>query len=453
MQNKFTLLILPLIISGCVNLAPEYKKPDNIIPKEIVNIGIEDNVIVPDDLFWKNYINNEKLKKVVDLGLLNNKDLKIAINNIEIARAKYGIEKSNRLPQIDINYNGQIGKTESNELDSASLNANISSYELDIFSRVKNLSESALQDYLNTTEIRNYNEILIRNEIIKSYYDIAYYKEAFNISKKSEMNNYKNLDIIQKRLDNGLSTEKDLSDAKSSYYKSKSDSLMYKTNVDKSINYLNYLIGMKLDDSLLPNGTKELNKSIKNLDKNFNSEILLNRPDILAAEHVLKSKNANIGAARAAFFPKISLTASNGIASNDLSALFNNNFNTWSFIPNISIPIFNAGKNRSNLEISIAEQKNALVSYEKTLQKAFYDVLDQLSIKANMESRLNSYNEVLKSSSLSYDLSMKSYNLGAKSYLEVLIAERALYSYQIQNLELEKENFYSQVDIYKVLGY
>lgn len=453
MKSKFTLLLLPLVISGCISLEPKYQKPENVIPTEFNNYGdTENKVVVPDDLFWKNYVQNEKLKKVIDLALINNKDLSIALSNIEVSRAKYGIEKSNRIPNVSLDYTGQKGKAE-NEIDNAKLDVTMTSYELDIFGRVKNLSKSALEDYLNTEESRNAKEILIRSEVIKAYYDIAYYKSALEISINTENSTYSNLNLVQKRLDNGLSKEKDLNDAKSLYFKSKSERLMYQTNIEKSINALNYLVGEKIPDNLLPKNVKELNNSIKDIKQSFDSEVLLNRPDILSAEHILKSKNANIGAARAAFFPRISLTASSGIASNDLSALFNNNYNTWGIIPNISIPIFDAGKNKSNLEVSKAEKDIALKTYEQTLQKAFYEVLDELAIKSNIGERIYSYDNFIKANKKSYELANKSYELGVSSYLEVLIAQQNLYNAEIQDLSLKREEFYNKISLYKVLGY
>lgn len=453
MQNKFTLLLLPLVISGCISLDPEYNRPENIIPNESLYVeDTETKIVIEDDLYWKNYIQNKKLLNIVEYALKNNKDLSIAVSNIEIARARYGIEKSNKIPNLNLDMSGQKGQSP-NPYESSKLELSIAAYEIDIFNRVKSLSKAALESYLNTEEARNYKEILIRSEVIKSYYEIAYNKSAYNISKKTEKSTLENLNLIEKRFNIGLSREKDLNDAKNLYLVAKAEKLMYETNINKSINALNYIIGEKLDDKMLPNSIEDLNNSIKPLNKSFNSDILLNRPDILAAEHVLKSKNANIGAARAAFFPRIKLTATGGIASNELSGLFNSNYTTWGLLPSISIPIFDAGKNKSNLDIANAENNIALKEYEKILQKSFYEVLDELAIKKNINERFQSYEKILEYSTNSYKLSKKSYELGVSGYIEVLIAQQSLYNNEIKYINLNREKFYNDVSIYKVLGY
>lgn len=453
MQNKFTLLLLPLIISGCVSLDPEYNRPENIIPNESLYVeDTENKIVVEDDLYWKNYIQNKKLLNIVEYALENNKDLSIAISNIEVARARYGIEKSNKLPNLNLDMSGQKGDSQS-PYESSKIELNIASYEIDIFNRVKSLSTSALELYLNTEEARNYKEILIRSEVIKSYYEIAYNNSAYNISKKTEKSTLENLNLIEKRFNMGLSKEKDLNDAKNLYLIAKAEKLMYETNINKSINALNYIIGAKIDDKMLPKNIEELNGSIKPLNKVINSDVLLNRPDILAAEHVLKSKNANIGAARASFFPRIKLTANGGIASNDLSGLFNSNYTAWGLMPSISIPIFDAGKNKNNLDIANAENNIALKEYEKTLQKSFYEVLDELAVKKNINERLQSYSQILEYSEKSYKLSKKSYELGLSGYIEVLISQQNLYNNEIKYINLNREKFYNDVSVYKVLGY
>lgn len=456
MKNKFTLLILPLAISGCMSLEPKYEKPINTIPVDFSfnnYMDTEYKVVIAEELYWKNYIKNEKLKKVVESAIINNKDIAIAISNIEVARAKYGIEKSNKVPSFDLNYSGQKGNSDNVSIDSSKLDVTVTSYELDIFGRIKNLSNSALEVYSNSEDVKNTTEILIRSEVIKAYYDVAHYKTAYLISKKTEISTKNNLELVKKRLDNGIAKEKDLNDAKSLYLKSSFEKLTYSTNIEKSINYLNYIVGEKVPDKYLPKDISELKNAISNLDKNFNSDILLNRPDILGAEHMLKSKNANIGAARAAFFPRISLTASTGIASNDLSALFNNNFSSWLIIPNINIPIFDGGKNKSNLEVSEAEKEIALKTYEKTLQKAFYEVLDELAIKSKINDRLSAYNLFVVNNEKSYNLAKVSYKLGLSNYLDVLISQQSFYGSELQELSVKREDFYNKISLYKVLGY
>lgn len=453
MQNKFTLLLLPLLISGCISLDPEYKRPVNVIPNEAVYIeDTENKVIIEDSLYWKNYIQNEKLLFIVKAALENNKDLSIALSNIKIASERYGVESSNRFPNLNLDIGGQKGKAVS-KYESSKIDISITSYEIDIVNRLKSLSTAALELYLNTEEARNAKEILIRSEVIKSYYEIAYYKSAYNISKQTEKNNLENLNLIEKRFNNGLSREKDFNDANSQYLKSKSDSLMYSTNINKSINSLNYIIGANVDNNLLPKGVEELKSTIKPLNRTLDSKILLNRPDILAAEHILRSKNANIGAARAEFFPRIKLTAASGIASNDLTGLFNNNYTTWGLAPSISIPIFDAGKNRSNLEIAKEEKEIAIKEYEKVLQKSFYELLDELEIKKTIKERLITYEKVIELSKNSYKLANKSYELGYSGYIDVLVAQQNLYNSQMQYLSLNRENFYNEISLYKVLGY
>lgn len=457
MKSKFTLLILPLVISGCISLDPDVKKSEGIIPDTFPNDGIYKNTgtdeITQDELRWDYYVINPKMKNVISISLENNKDLRIALANIEAAKAQYGITKSDRLPTINAGISGSKGRTANGISESYQADFGISSFEIDLFGRVQSLSTSALESFLATQEAKRTTELTIISETSKAYYTIALAKSQLKIAQKTELSTYESWNVINKRVEAGVANSKDLSDVESTYYKAKSDVYAYKTQVEQSINALNALVGQSVSKELLPNGVDELEYSIKDINLSVDSQILYKRPDVLSAEHQLLAANANIGAARAAFFPRITLTTSKGIASPELSSLFRDNINVWNFSPSISLPIFDYGRNKANLNYSKAELDKYVATYEKAVQNAFKEVSDELARKGTIDDQLNSYSKFVNATKNSFDIATKSYDAGVSDYLQVLTAQNNLYDAERSILAINKEKFDNKINLYKVIGY
>lgn len=455
MYNKFTLLLLPIIISGCMSLDPEYTRPIESAPQTLPSGGSVYPVLnnsAEYNISWNNYIQNEKLKKVISISLNNNKDLKIALANIEAARAQYGITQSATLPTVNGRLSANKGRTLAGETEGYEANVGLSAYELDFFGRVRSLSTSSLETFLSTNEAKRVTQLSIISETSKAYFLLALNKSKLEIAQRTVNDSKESLDLIKVRVENGIDSDLDLSSAQTVYYRAKADIDNFNTLIEQNKNALNLISGTTINPELLPNNLNDLTNSIKAPQIGISSDVLLNRPDIIMAEHQLKAANANIGAARAAFFPRISLTASGGIASNDLSSLFKNGHGVWSFAPNISIPIFDNGYNTSNLNYTKAEKERYVLLYEKSIQTAFSEVSDALARKGTIKSQLNYFNSLVEESNRSFKLSQISYNEGVYNYLDVLTAQRNLYLVQKEYLDIQIEEYNNLIDLYKVSG-
>lgn len=459
-NRTFTLATIPLLllITGCSSLQPEYVKSTNIVPQEFPQHGIYAQNKISDknnqsELVWTNYVLDDNLKKVVELSLANNKDLRIALANIKASQAQYGISQTERFPMLNANISGNKSETNNVTTENYQASIGISSFELDFFGRVSSLNSAALESFLATTEAKRATELSIISETLKAYFNVGLEQNYLTIAQKTEQATLESLEIIKDRVKYGVSTAKDLSDLESIYYLSKADVLKYQTQVEKSKNALNALVGQTVDEKLMPSTIKGLVDTIKDLDIALSSETLFNRPDVLSAEHQLLASNANIGAARAAFFPRVSLTTSAGVLSGELSNLFSNNLRTWSFAPTISIPIFDYAKNKANLEFSKAQNEKQLAMYEKTVQTAFKEVADNLARKATIDEQIDAYKNYIKSNQTSFDLASIMYDAGVKDYLSVLTARNALYSAEKTALNLVQEKFNNKVEIYKTIGF
>ncbi|MFY4822547.1 efflux transporter outer membrane subunit [Aliarcobacter butzleri] len=460
-MNKINIsIILTTILFGGCTLAPNLEPLDsNVIPQTFKNNSIENS---SDDLSlvkpnWENFVQDETLKKVVSLALENNKDLKIALLNIESARATYRIARADNFPTFDAKGSATHSKSMNSENSTSishNYSANISaSYEIDLFGKVRSLSQSALDSFLSTQYAANATKISLISETITAWITLAIHQEQLKLATETVKNLEKVYELTQKRYLAGVVSKTDVFDAKASLNEAQISVISYSNSVEEDKNALELIVAQPLNDDLLP----------KNFDNHINwlmlvkpaisSNILLARPDIMQAEYNLKSKNANIGAARAAFFPTISLTANSGIASRSLSDLFNGNAqNVWSFSPNISIPIFNGGENMANLDYTYAQRDIALQEYEKSIQSAFKEVNDTLVIRKTINEQIQKQKELVEAVSKSYEISLNSYKIGIGSFLNVLTSQRTLINAQqtlINNYSLELAN---RVNLYSVFG-
>lgn len=454
MNKKFVLLLLPLIISGCVSLDPTYEKPSGAVSESLPNGGgvysnLQENT---QSINWENYIVDEKIKKVIAISLENNKDLKIALQNIEAARAQYGVTDSSKLPSLSVGANGSKGENLNGQFETFESNVGFNTFEIDFFGRVKSLSTASLESFLATKEAQKTTKIAIISETLKNYIELANNKSKLSIAKENYNSAKSSLELIQLRSENGIGNEIDLSNAQTILYRAEADIFRFNTLIEQNKNALNVIAGTSISDSLLPRSLNDLENSIKNIEIGISSDVLLNRPDIIQAEHSLKAANANIGAARAAFFPRITLTANGGVASNQLSSLFSGTHGAWIFSPSISIPIFNNGYNQSNLDYAKAQKEIAILNYEKAIQTAFREVADELAQKGTIDEQIAAYNNLFNASKRSFDLSQRSYEEGIYNYLEVLTAQRNLYSVQLELLDIKKQKLNNFINLYKALS-
>lgn len=446
--------------SGCT-LAPKYKRPEPPIPsswpkgevyKEI-GAGSE-----AEEVKWEEFVGDERLNKVLQITLSNNRDLRIAALNVEEARAYYGIQRMELFPTFDLTGFGskervpadlsETGKRMTRE--SYSVDFGILSWEIDLFGRIRSLKEKALEEYMATEETRRGIEISLLSSVAQTYFSLAADRENLNLARstlKAQESIYR---LIRLRFENGLASLLDLKRAQTQVETARGEVARYAELVAQGENALNLLAGTQVPEELLPQGLWEVTPPME-VSPGIRSEVLLRRPDILSAEHQLKALNANIGAARAAFFPQISLTATLGTASNELSGLFKSGSGTWSFVPQIVAPIFDT-RTWLALKAVKVEREIALAQYEKAIQTAFKEVADALARRGTIKDRIVSQEALVQALKETYRLSYLRYEKGIDSYLNVLDAQRSLYSAEQVLINLQLSDLNNRVTLYKVLG-
>ena len=354
-MKRITLLIAALIYLGGCTLAPRYTSPQAPVPGTWPNgsayggSGIAtDNTLVP-ELGWREFFADERLKQVIDLALSNNRDLRIVALNVEKAQAIYGVQRATLWPALDAVGSGskervpadlsQTGARSTSE--QYSVNLGILSWEIDFFGRIRSLKDQALEEYLATEQGRRGAHIMLISEVANVYLTLARDRENLQLARSTLEAQQASYDMIRRRFETGLASELELRQAQTRVDAARVDTAFYTRLTAQDENALNLLAGTQVPTKLLPPDLTSLNPPLE-ISAGISSEALLKRPDILQAEHLLKAANANIGAARAAFFPRISLTAAIGTASADLSGLFKSGSGTWSYSPQAVLPIFDA---------------------------------------------------------------------------------------------------------------
>lgn len=454
---KFLFILINLFIfTGC-SLKPDIEYNDSIIPTEFKNSKDKNSNLEYIQPNWQDFVKNDKLKELIKLAIENNRDLKIAILNIESARATYRIEKAKYFPSIDAkasntnardvtsNNNTEISRTYSTKFGA--------SYELDLFGKTRSLNDSTLQSYLATKYAATSAKISLISEVINIWNTLSSNIEHLKLLQNSIDNLEVASELTQKKFDMGIILIDDVFSSQTSLKETEVNLLNQLTTIEKNKNALELLVSTSIPNDLLPTGFKDTENSLMLIQSGLSSEVLFSRPDIIEAEYNLKAKNANIGVARAAFFPSITLTADYGLASTSLSSLFNGNAQTvWSFIPSINLPIFKGGENKANLDYANAQQKIALAQYEKTIQSAFKDVSDALIERANISKQLNAQEDLVNTAQKSYEVALNSYKYGLGTYLNVLVAQKTLFDTQRVLVDTKLNELINRVSLYTSLG-
>lgn len=454
---KFLFILINLFIfTGC-SLKPDIEYNDSIIPTEFKNSKDKNSNLEYIQPNWQDFVKNDKLKELIKLALENNRDLKIAILNIESARATYRIEKAKYFPSIEAkasNTNARDVTSNNNTEISRTYSAKFgASYELDLFGKTRSLNDSALQSYLATKYAATSTKISLISEVINIWNTLSSNIEHLKLLQNSIDNLEVASELTQKKFDMGIILIDDVFSSQTSLKETEVNLLNQLTTIEKNKNALELLVSTSIPNDLLPTGFKDTENSLMLIQSGLSSEVLFSRPDIIEAEYNLKAKNANIGVARAAFFPSITLTADYGLASTSLSSLFNGNAQTvWSFIPSINLPIFKGGENKANLDYANAQQKIALAQYEKTIQSAFKDVSDALIERANISKQLNAQEDLVNTAQKSYEVALNSYKYGLGTYLNVLVAQKTLFDTQRVLVDTKLNELINRVSLYTSLG-
>lgn len=462
MNKHILLLLLGVVPMGCT-MAPKYARPAAPVPAEwpsgpaYAPVGTTNAPAVP-DLGWREFFADEKLQQVIGMALTNNRDLRIAALNVERARAMYGIARSELFPIVNANGKGSkaqlpadLSSTGSRQtVERYDANLGVASWEIDFFGRIRSFKDRALEEYLATEQARRSAQILLVSSVANAYLALAADRENLKLSGTTLQAQQEAYDLVKRRYQLGLATELDLFRAQTPLEVARRDVAIYTQRVAQDENALNLLVGSPTASELLPTELSGITPP-KEIGAGLSSEVLLLRPDVLGAEHQLKAANADIGAARAAFFPRISITAAAGTASSDLSGLFKSGSGAWSYAPEIVMPIFDA-RTWSAHRAAKVQREIAVTQYEKAIQSAFREVADALAVRGTVDQQVAAQESLVNASSETYRLANSRYDKGIDSYLGVLDAQRSLFAAQQVLVFLRLEKLASQITLYTVLG-
>ncbi len=462
---------ITVVLAGCTTLtmAPDYERPASPTPESFTD-GEALAVAQPQLADWRDFITDPKLATLIDAALENNRDLRIAILNVERAQALFRVQRSESLPTINaeggysrqrIGENASLGaagasggvsRTGPTTIEQYSATAGVSAYELDLFGRVRSLNAQALEQYFATEEARKSVEISLVAEVARAYFQLLADRERQKIAQDTVASQRSSLELTNELVDNGLGNALDVQRVETSVQRARADSAALEAQIRRDENALRLLVGSSAPIDFGGVDTLNAIDVPEAAPAGLASDVLFARPDVLAAERRLRAANANIGAARAAFFPRILLTASAGTTSAELADLFSGGTGVWSFAPSISLPIFTGGRNRAQLAGARIDRDIALNEYEKAIQAAFRDVADALATNDTLAERMDATEKLAGAAAQTFELADARFENGVDDYLAVLDAQRADYAakQELVLLKLEKAN--NAVELYRAFA-
>jgi multidrug efflux system outer membrane protein len=461
-KSLISLAITAFILGGC-SLIPDYNQPAAPVPAQWPQgpaySPTESAAVAAAEQGWRQFFQDPALQQLIQSALVNNRDLRVAALNIEAFRAQYRIQRADLYPAVSANASGarqrvpadlsQTGKAGISSQYSATLG--VSAYELDLFGRVHSLSEQALETYFSSEEARRSTQISLVASVANAYLTWQADKELYKLTQDTLHAFEESYRLTARSAEVGVASALDLAQSRTSVEGARVNLALYQRLVAQDLNGLTLLLGTGLPADL-PTGQPLNANLLADMPVGLPSDLLQRRPDILEAEHQLKAANANIGAARAAFFPSISLTASAGTGSADLSGLFKGGSGTWLFQPQINLPIFNAGSLRASLDYSKIQKDIGVANYEKAIQTAFQEVSDGLASRQTFNNQLQAQRDLVAANQDYYRLAERRYRIGIDSNLTFLDAQRSLFSAQQALISNRLSQLTSEVNLYKALG-
>ncbi len=458
-KTKYTITstLLVLLLGGC-SLVPQYQRPEMAVPDTFVSESAETaGHAMPGDLGWREVFADPQLQQLLDNALTNNRSLRETALNVEAYQAQYRIQRAALLPTVAGSGYGKRQRTLSSggyaTSETYSLEVGITSYELDLFGRVRSLKDQALEQYLAMEESRKSSAITLIANVAQTYLNWLADKELLQITEDTRKTEEESYALIQQRVSAGIATDLELAQARTSLESVKAYLALYRRQVAQDLNYLALLTGTNLPQALATDTRSLRDVKVASLTPpSLSSEVLLQRPDVMAAEHELKGANANIGAARAAFFPKIAITTSAGVISTDLSNLFDSNSGSWLFSPSISLPIFTGGQLQAELDTARIQKNIYIARYESAIQTAFQEVSDALIADTTYREQLMAQEANLAANEDYYSRAHDRYAEGVDSFLTLLDAQRSLYSSKQNYVTQKLAQLTNQVTLYKVFG-
>lgn len=470
-KSALNLAVASMLLSGC-SLMPYFERPEAPVDANWPLATSSAQTAAAADIGWREFFVDAQLRQLIQLALTHNNDLRLAILNIEKARALYQVRSADLLPTVNANGSANVQHSGNSSAGSSVNNSNLgssggssagntqnyrasvgfSSYELDFFGRIRSLNEQALQLFLATEEARRSTHIALVAEVANAWLILQADRQRLQVAQSTLVSQQSSYTINNSRFEFGIATALELRQSQITVDTARVEVARYSSQIQQDQNLLQLLLGTSLPADLATATKLQQLTALAELPAGVPSAVLQQRPDVLQAERSLEEANANIGAARAAFFPTISLTATAGSASPQLGQLFSAGTGFWNFVPQISLPIFNAGRNSANLKAAEIDRDMMLVQYQKAIQNAFKEVADSLAIRQNLGEQFAAQSSLVKAAEESYQLADARYKSGLDNFLTALDAQRTLYASEQNLISIELLNYSNQVTLYKVLG-
>jgi multidrug efflux system outer membrane protein len=490
-MRRITLsLIVPAILGACT-LMPHYTRPHSPVPNRwpadtatgtteagaaVDHGGTRAPAVRGTEIGWNDFFEDPRLKRLIRIALDNNRNLRVAVLNVEASEAQFRVQRGNLFPAISANGSelaerfpsngalslGSLGGSQSNlavptggtasTFHYFSAGIGFTNYELDLFGRQRSLTSEAFEQYLAQAESRRSTQISLVSEVATDYFAVLADEALVELTEQTLKSETESYDLTRAMYESDTTTLLSLRQAESSVDAARASRSQYQRRLAQDRHALTLVLGEEIPTDLSSGVSLEDEHQLADLGPDLPSDLLTRRPDILGAEHTLRAANADIGAARAAFFPSIQLTASGGTASGRLQNLFKPGSATWSFTPTITLPIFTGGRNKANLDLAHVEKNVAIAQYELAIQTAFREVSDALSARGTYLEQLEAQKALVAADSDAYRLAQLRFRQGVDSYLATLDAQRSLYAAQQALVSLREAELANEVTLYKVLG-
>ncbi len=459
------LALAGVTLVGCIDLAPPDRRLAAPVPATLPNGGADPAAVARPIGAWRDFFADGRLAAVIDLALVNNRDLRVAVANVAAARGIYGVQRANLFPKLGATASAVYGQTPTSVASAGAsggsgvhnerlyqVNAGVSAWQLDLFGKVRDSARAALDTYFASQAARDAAQVTLVGEVAAEWLTLGADRSLLAIARDTQASGEATVALLKARFEAGVASGLDVAQAQTALQQALYDVARLTTQVARDRNALDLVVGAPVAEGLLPANIDAGDAVLADLPSGLPSSVLLARPDVVRAEDLLKAANANVGAARAAFFPSIALTGSGGVTSLALSTLLRAASESWTFAPTLTQPIFDFGANRGNLAYAKAQKDAALATYEKAIQTAFREVSDALALRGTIDEQLAAQKALVDAADHAYRLSDARYQRGADTWLNALIAQRTLYAARQSVVNIRLARATNLVTLYTTLG-
>lgn len=463
-----SLVALPLLLTSACSLEPRYTRPESAVASDYprgpayhdTSTSAPASGVATADVGWRDFLTDPRLQGLVEIALRNNRDLRVAVLNVQEVQAQFRIQSAALWPQVsavasrsrsrtplDLSRTGSV-----ENLDAYSVEASFG-WELDLFGKLRSLRGAVLEQYLASMEGRKAEEILLVSQVADQYLTVLACDELLAVTDQTLEAARASFDLVKLQFDTGAGSELDVRQAETVVEEAHANRAVQVRVRAQAENGLVLLLGQPQPDGVDASGRGLADQNIlEDLPAGLPSELLARRPDVLQAEALLRAANADIGAARAAFFPSIALTAIGGAASDRLHGLFKGGSAAWTVAPAVALPLFEGGANRANLDATHVRKDIAVAQYQKTVQAAFREVADGLAARGTFDEQIAALERFTTAQQRRLELAQLLYKNGESSYLDVLTAQTDLYDARLLLVAARAQRLTNLVDLYRALG-